>query len=367
MVAYDTVLQALPTEVKAKHRPKSFGNLLTEVVKKNLCDSCAACAASCPVDVIAFKGDSEFPTLAGKCILCEYCYYNCPRTGTSRRELEEAAFGRTRTSEEEVGVLLEAHTARALKDEILKRASDGGVVTAILAYALEKGIIDSAVVSGLKPGEQWRPIPRVVDTYEDLLKAMGTRYSTSPTLLGLRSAVEEWDKERVAVVGVPCQIKAIRRMETSPYGIRKLTERTVLKIALFCYESLYHQALMTYLESKGVDLNRITKFSIREGKFRVRANGEEVLNVPIKELKDQFRPNCLQCIDFTGEYSDISVGSVGSPEGWSTVLIRTEQGKKIFQGAAEAGFIEFKPVENMKAVEKLSAVKKKRTDPAHRD
>ena len=52
--------------------------------------------------------------------------------------------------------------------------------------------------------------------------------------------------------------------------------------------------------------------------------------IPITEVKNFVLKHCLVCEDFTSELADISIGSDGSPEGWSTVIVRTLKGVKIF-------------------------------------
>ena len=65
-------------------------------------------------------------------------------------------------------------------------------------------------------------------------------------------------------------------------------------------------------------------------------------------------------MDFTSEQSDISVGSVGSPEGWSTVIIRNEKGLELMENAEKDNYIETKPISDsgIKLMERF-AIKKK--------
>lgn len=347
--------------------PKIFGSLLTEVVKKDLCVGCGACVASCPVSILYMKDEDEKPSMKGKCILCEYCYYQCPRTIPRIEELEESIFGRKRRGNEEIGVYIDCYSARSKVDEILKVCQDGGIVTTLLNYALSQHIIDGAVVSKVSEEEPWKPLPEVVYSPQDLLKYAATRYTTSPTLIGLASAVEEYNMKRVAVVGTPCQIEAVRKMQFSSRGVLKLGSKATFTIGLFCMESFWYTGLInSYLvKKKGLDLTKISKFNKSEDRFIVQADGEELINVPITEIKAYVRGNCHSCGDLTAEYADISVGADGSPEGWSTVIVRTGAGKKLFDEAVKAGLIEYKSIEKvkpgLKVVKKLT--KEKRESP----
>ncbi|CAD7769303.1 MAG: hypothetical protein KIIPBIDF_00038 [Candidatus Methanoperedenaceae archaeon GB50] len=63
------------------------------------------------------------------------------------------------------------------------------------------------------------------------------------------------------------------------------------------------------------------------------------------------------CTDFASEFADLSVGSVGSPDGWSTVVIRSEKGEQVMNGIIEAGKIEEGDVK-IDMVKKIAKMKK---------
>ncbi|MGP3667423.1 MAG: Coenzyme F420 hydrogenase/dehydrogenase, beta subunit C-terminal domain [Candidatus Bathyarchaeota archaeon] len=348
-----------------KPKPKIFGTLLTEVIRKKICCGCGACVAVCPVNIISMKSvpeEDEQPTMVGRCILCEFCYYQCP--WVPPYPSEEKIFGRKREEDGELGAYISVYTARTTNEEIAKVATDGGVVTTILAYMFQQGIIDAAVVSGIDEKKPWKTVPKVVSTIDELLKTAGTRYTVSPTILGLGSAVDEYGKERIALVGTPCQIKALRKMQTTEKGALKYGSKVILAIGLFCMESFYYDKLIgKYLKDK-VDLSKISKFSIKGGKFMViTVDGKEAINVPLKEIRPYSRESCNNCTDFTAELADISVGSIGSADGWSTVVVRSEIGRKIFEECTAAGLIRSEALEKVapgfESIIKISKKKKK--------
>ncbi|MCK4438638.1 4Fe-4S binding protein, partial [Candidatus Bathyarchaeota archaeon] len=79
---------------------KIFGDLVKDVVDRNLCVSCGTCVAACPVNVIELE--EGLPHLVGDCIECGLCYANCPRTNFSVDEMDEAIHGRTRKESEQL-------------------------------------------------------------------------------------------------------------------------------------------------------------------------------------------------------------------------------------------------------------------------
>jgi coenzyme F420 hydrogenase subunit beta len=338
-------------------KPKIFGTLLTNVINKGICVACGACVSVCPVDILSME--DEKPTIKGKCILCQLCYYQCPRIELPIDYIEENIFGRKRSDDEPIGIYKSIYSARSLRDDILNKCQDGGAVTSILAYCLENGIIDSAVVSGISKEEAWKAEPFVALSYEDLLKCAGTRYTVSSNVLGLMSAYFEYSKRKIGFVGTPCQIQAIRRMQTTPLK-HKMIDNLELAIGLFCMEIYEYKEIMNYLREKNIDLNKISKFSIKKNKFIVSSNGEILLSEPIKNIEKYVRPTCSICIDYTAELADISIGGVGSPEGWSTVIARSEKGEKIILEAEKNKYIELKQIssEDLSSIIKISNKKK---------
>ncbi|HEC39702.1 MAG TPA: coenzyme F420 hydrogenase subunit beta, partial [bacterium] len=93
----------------------------------------------------------------------------------------------------------------------------------------------------------------------------------------------------------------------------------------------------------------------------------EVVKVPLKEVKSYARPNCHYCEDLTADYADISVGSIGSPSGWSSVITRSKKGHKIYKDAVKAGLIESKNLKDIKPglglLERIAGSKRKGCKP----
>lgn len=320
-------------------KPKLFGSLITQVIRPNLCSFCGACMAACPINVLWPSG--EQPTLVGACALCEICYYQCPNVDFLSDDVEMLLHNRTRRPDEPLGISHGTFVGKATKNEILCKAQDGGVVTALLAYGLESKLIDAAVVA--VRDSKWRAKPEVATKYDDLVKGAGTKYTASPTLLGVRSAVDEYQKTKIGLVGTPCQIKAVRRIQTSPLGNVRLAQAMTLSIGLFCMESYaYDPLVQNYLVGKGIDPLSVTRMGIKKGSFIAWSGETEVLHVPLRDVDAFVRNSCKHCEDFTAEYSDISVGGVGCPSGYSTVIARTEKGLELLKNAEKAGYIELR-------------------------
>ena len=62
--------------------------------------------------------------------------------------------------------------------------------------------------------------------------------------------------------------------------------------------------------------------------------------IPIEKMDAFSRSACRACSDFSNDFADISFGGLGSPEGWTTVVIRTDNGEVIYQETLRHGYIE---------------------------
>ena len=264
-----------------------------------------------------------------------------------------------------LGTYKEIVSARSTDREIQKLAQDGGIVTGLLAYALDEGIIEGAVVAG--PGKEfWKPEPMVAMTSDELKAAAGTKYTFSPNVLMLKKAVRQYGIEKLGTVAIPCQTMGIRKAQTYPFGVRFLADKIKLLVGIYCMENFPYTSLQTFIcEKLGLNMELVEKMDIGKGKFWVYTQ-DDVYTLPLKETHGYEQAGCKICKDYVAELADVSTGSVGSPDGWSTVITRTDAGDSIFKQAVEAGIFETKPIEEVKPglglLEKLSAQKKEKAE-----
>ena len=94
-----------------------------------------------------------------------------------------------------------------------------------------------------------------------------------------------------------------------------------------------------YLKGQGIELYEVKEFRIDKGKFIAKLIDGSIFSIPIAETEPFTRKNCHICTDYTSDVSDISVGSVGSPSGYSTVIVRSKKGREIIEDAIDKGYI----------------------------
>lgn len=359
---------------------KIWGHLFNEVVRANHCMMCGACVASCPINVLNVNVNEE-PVIKGPCAACQVCYYSCPRLELPLDEIEQYLFGRTRKPEEEsLGIYRNVYSARALDDEIWHAGQDGGTVIALMTHALQIGMIDcfattdftqSNSVFVLGSGMPLKTVPVVGDTAADLLRTAGSKYTHGGVLGVFSDASTSYPNGKVGLVALPCELQGLWRMYTSMQGTVKFGGswirggRPTLTIGLFCSKVYTHDKLVNeFIKNKhGIDPSKVTRTVVKRNRFKVYVGSEMMLDVSIKELEPYMSHPCQYCIDYVAELADISVGAIGSKDGWTTVIVRSELGQKLLDSAIGAKVIEAVPIETVKPglslVVKLSNKKKR--------
>ncbi|MBE0516438.1 MAG: Coenzyme F420 hydrogenase/dehydrogenase, beta subunit C-terminal domain [Methanophagales archaeon] len=364
------VEEADATEVKMEERKyvrlptfleRGFLDLRNAVIAQRICCFCGTCAAFCyKIDILEGEGGKIEPRFIEEYdTVCGQCYAYCPRTFLPQSEIERRIFGEEGKGAERdiLGVYRSFYAVRSKKEDILKRAQDGGAVTSLLAYARDEGLIDCAVITTVD--NQWKPVTKVARSYEELKEGAGTKYTLYPGVIGVRDAIKG-GCEAIGFVGLPCQIQGLRKVQTAeqPYdvGITKVK----LLIGLFCMEN-FTEALLDFVvkQCAGGSLEGVSKFEIRGKELLIYE--KEKRRIPLEEIKSYVGAGCSVCMDYTSELADISVGSVGAEQGWSTVFARTEIGEQVVQGAVENGYIEVMNIEKieLESIRRLAGRKKK--------
>ncbi len=304
------------------------------IIDKNNCCFCGLCASIC--DAIGIKENKEvFLEHPEKCSECSKCLNYCTRSYFPDEVFKKELFSSKASKNDLLGYYEKATLAKSTDKAILEVAQNAGVTTMLLIHALNTGLIDGALLTG--KDEDWSPKPVVARTPEEILAAAGSIYSMVPSLRNYNTAVKEYKLEKLAFVCMPCQIQAVRKIQlcnplSDNYG--KIT----LIIGLFCSSNFSYDLLKNKVEEV-IDkpINTVEKFDISRGKFFIYLKDGSEKQIPIKDTKVLRWSSCHHCKDYSAEYADISVGSVGAPsDDWNSVLIRTDVGAKLFNDTVKA-------------------------------
>jgi coenzyme F420 hydrogenase subunit beta len=328
-------------------------HLYDEVVTSGLCTGCAGCVVACPHDVLGYNDDEgvykpfhlEEELGPDNCIHgekgCTSCTRACPRFRSWESEIDTHLFGRQRTVDEVDGISKDIILARAADPKVHELGQDGGLVSAILIWALEHGYIDAALVSYLEgDGTSWKAIPGVARTPEEVLAAAGSRYTYSANTMAYAEAVEG-GAEKLALVGMSCQSSVPPVMTVRKAG--KPARRFVLNIGLLCSKTFDDAIFEELFEAKyGLRKQDMVKMNIK-GVFQIWMKDGSYHEVNLKECHAWTREGCKTCPDFAAEHADISTGGIGESNDWTLTIVRTPLGREIIMKMLEEGVIYGKP------------------------
>ncbi len=351
-----------------------WAHLWDEVITSGLCTGCAGCVVACPHDVLGYDDTLgvykpfhlEAEDGPGGCGHgdrgCTSCTRACPRFRSWETEIDGFLFKRSREDDEVAGISKDIILARATDKTVLDKGQDGGLVSAMLLFCLEKGYIDGALVSYLEgDGSTWKAIPGVARTKEEVLAAAGSRYTYSANTMAYGQAVE-MGLQKLALVGMSCQSSVPPVMGARKVG--KVTKKFALNIGLLCSKTFDDAIFEELFEAKyGLKKADMVKMNIK-GVFQIWMKDGSYHEVNLKECHQWTRDGCMTCPDFAAEHADISTGGIGAFNDWTLTIVRTDLGRKIMIEMLEAGLIEGRPGDDdpgaIELMRKLSIVSRRR-------
>ncbi len=356
----------------------TFKDMMNDVVSYGSCCECGTCVLVCPHNVIEYVDGKPKQTAKESApfdycgisegIGCDVCAQVCPRLQPREHQLREQVFeGQEHpVYQSGFGSYQEIYAARVKDPAVMAAAQDGGVVTALLLHALRTGRIDGAIVSGPDPERPCAPQPMCATNEQEILAASGSWYTYCPNDLALEQAAEK-GCERVAFVGVPCQITPTRKAELRDPGfirtekkrdkiidrqtksLKDPPDRIALRVGLLCSEVFDFEGLMVrkIQDELGIPLTDIAKFNVK-GEVLVYRKGGELVKIGLREAQEYARPECHHCGDFSAELADVSCGGVGCM-GWTITITRTDLGRRVMQELIDADLVEVKPIEEFES------------------
>jgi coenzyme F420 hydrogenase subunit beta len=345
-------------KIKAEAGFKCFEDLKGEVIDGNLCSMCRGCVTFCSASTLEaisiLEGKPDYVN-EQNCLKCGICYAICPRTSTLEASLRER-FGYSLPA----GSYKSVYSLRSTDLQIQEVCTDGGFVTGFLKYMMDEKLIDSALVS--RREGLWNSQPMVAMSFKYLLKAAGSSLSVSssledmniyttyiPSLLALKGLGDF--PTRLAVIGTPCQITTIRKMQ-----LLKIVPSNIVGFAvgLFCYENFNftEEGKRTLEDKLDLNLSDVYKINIKDAFIATLKSGES-RRLDLDDLHDLVRSECLPCLDFANWTADVSVGGLGSRDGYTTVLARSNQSKGMIERSLQKGYFEEDGAFDGKGTEKV--------------
>jgi coenzyme F420 hydrogenase subunit beta len=223
--------------------------------------------------------------------------------------------------------MLSMHRAR------LVPASPGaqwtGITTALAARLLETGAVDAVLTVMPDAADRWKPVPVIVTDPAELAKCRGMRMGYAPTLALLEPA-RAAGYRRIAMIGIPCQVYALRALEAE-LGLERL-----YVIGTPCSDNTTTENFHIFLNLLDPNPETVSYLEFRAD-FRVELRYDDgrpdrtipFLQLPISQLPADFFPmTCKTCVDYTNRLADITVGYMGG-DGDQWIIVRNQRGAEL--------------------------------------
>ncbi|MFC1920714.1 Coenzyme F420 hydrogenase/dehydrogenase, beta subunit C-terminal domain [Chloroflexota bacterium] len=333
------------------------------IVKDGLCTGCGTCFAVCAPAAIKVVRSDRFGTFTpeidkNSCTSCGICFQVCPGHSVNYEQLNNQLFG-TVPSDNVLGNYLQCYSGHATDDAIRRNSTSGGMITAILVTALEAGIIDGALVTGMNSDNPLESRPFIARTREEIISACGSKYAPASANIALKEIMESEGK--YAVVGLPCQISGIRKAESL---YKNLSEKIVLHLGLMCIQSQNFRAVQFLLWMRGINEQDVISFDYRGAGWpggatiTLKDGREEFIGLlDYRAIYDiSFFPfRCKLCTDPENEFADICFGDCFLPEflsgdklGTSGIIVRNQKGQDFLVDMATRGIISLNEISSDK-------------------
>ncbi|MCR9129857.1 MAG: Coenzyme F420 hydrogenase/dehydrogenase, beta subunit C-terminal domain [Alphaproteobacteria bacterium] len=217
---------------------------------------------------------------------------------------------------------------RAALDHPREGAQWTGIATRLAERLLAREAVDVVLTVAPDPDDRWKPVPVLITKAEGMAKVRGMRMGYAP-LLAMLEPIRDKGYKRVAVIGIPCQVYALRVLEDE-LGLEKL-----YVIGTPCSDNTTTERFHEFLALLSDQPETITYLEFRAD-YQVELRFEDgssqeipFLKLPISKLPPDFFPlTCRSCVDYTNVLADITVGYMGG-EGEQWLLVRNETGEEL--------------------------------------
>ena len=203
-----------------------------------------------------------------------------------------------------------------------------GIASRIGERLLETGAVEAVLTVAPDPEDRWKPKPVIVTRAQDMAGCRGMRMGYSP-LVALMEEVAARGLKKIALIGIPCQVYAVRALEEE-FGLEKL-----YVIGTPCSDNTTTENFHTFLALLDEAPETISYLEFRAD-FRVELRFDDgrkklipFLSLPISKLPRDFFPlTCRTCVDYTNALSDLTVGYMAG-EGEQWLIVRNERGEEL--------------------------------------
>lgn len=240
------------------------------------------------------------------------------------------------------GIYEKVFLGYSTNEEIRYKASSGGVLTSVCSYLLEEKIVDKIIQIG-NSSDSLLPIAVEVNSIDQLKENCGSKYIAVSLLKDVLNTLNKNKNEKFAIVGKPCDIRAI-------YNLKKVNPEIVNNLkytfSFFCAGTPSFNATKTLIKKLGLDFEDVNRVTYRgNGWPGYAAVYDKFGNKKSMSYDDSWGKilgrdlckGCRFCFDGVGEYADISAGDAWYLDNQGNVTFEEAKGRNVIFARTKLG------------------------------
>lgn len=253
------------------------------------------------------------------------------------------------------------YIARATDQAVVDKAENGGVVTALLKFALESKKADAVLAVQARGGNRYDGIPVLIADPQEVTGTAGSLHCASPNIARfIKEYLGGAANMKIAVVAKPCDAKAIIELAKRI----QINLDNLFIIGLNCTGTLASaKARLMMSEEFGVDPSDVIGEDIEDGKLTITLKDGSEKERDLAELEEKGygrRENCRRCETNIPTMADVACGKWGAKDKRTTFIeVCSDKGSDLIDEAVKAGVISVE-----KADESAVETRKKRDEAA---
>lgn len=198
---------------------------MIQLASKENCTACGACAFVCPKQCISMREDDlgiMYPVMDDRdCISCKHCLKVCPILSPLDYHEPKKAYAAWSNDEEE-----------------RRTSASGGIAAEVYKEALQDGYL----IAGAKQNKDFTVTLDVADNADAIADFKNSKYVFSSAYTLFPKIKELLKKgEKVAVIGLPCQVAALRKIFRD--------HENLLLMEVVCHGTTPHDYLLQHIRT----------------------------------------------------------------------------------------------------------------------
>lgn len=327
---------------------------INDVVKAGLCIGCGICTYFDPQRKMIFNKnlDQKIPNNTNIYNHEKFAFEICPGKGYNILQESYDLFNKAQY-DLELGYVYYHYAACSTDKEVLKNASSGGIMSEIAIYLLENKIVDRVLTTQFKFESGVSTDCILAKNKDDILKSQGSKYCP----VDLSKVINEIKtyNYNVAIIGTPCQLAGIRKIQRLD---KEFSKKVIFTIGNFCGGIKTFKNINLLAKRNGINPIDIDYFRFRgngqPGSMLIKETSGKQVEIPypkyvgLNGLSKHLR--CHLCIDATGELADFSCGDawldrfLNHINPWSIVITRNKIADDVIKSMIDSNKIITLPI-----------------------